>query len=73
MKDTITTPPVLLTPRQVAARLGVAVQTLAKWRCQRAVIPFKRLGSAVRYLESDVTAYINGLPARRNTSDGEAA
>ena len=62
--------PVLLTPRQVAERLGVAVQTLAKWRCLRATgIPFRRVGRSVRYLERDVSAYINALPVRRNTSD----
>lgn len=53
-------PTVLLTSREVAARLGISVGTLANWRCAgtgpRAVAG--RSTGGVRYHAADVEAWI---------------
>jgi predicted DNA-binding transcriptional regulator AlpA len=60
----------LLTPPQVSAMLGIAVQTLAKARCTRSdYLPFIKLGRSIRYREDDVLAFIEAQRVRRNTSD----
>ena len=50
----------LLTPRQVSDRLHLAVGTLANWRAAGTGPRFLRLGSAVRYRESDLETWANG-------------
>jgi len=45
--------------QQVSERLGVALQTLRNWRCQRVALPFYRIGRAVRYRVKDVEAYLD--------------
>lgn len=58
----------LLKPTQVAEILGKAVQTLAAWRCTRAFdLPYRKIGGAVRYVESDVLAFIE---KSRSGADG---
>ena len=51
-----------LTPRQVAARLNVAVGTLANWRCQGIGPRYVKLtgspNSPVRYKSAEVEAYM---------------
>jgi hypothetical protein len=49
----------LLTPGEVAAILGVRVQTLAVWRStKRYDPPYTKVGSRVRYAYEDVTNFI---------------
>lgn len=51
--------PDLLSPRDVADRLGVSEQTLANWRSvHRYDLPFIKVGGAVRYDSRDVAAFI---------------
>jgi len=59
----------LLTDRDVERVTGRARSTLQKDRVSGNGIPFIRLGRLVRYRQSDVTAYLDGLPSRRSTSD----
>jgi len=51
--------PRLLTPREVAAMLRVAVGTLAVWRStKRYPLPYLKLGHAVRYREEDIRDFM---------------
>lgn len=51
----------LLTPQQVAERLGVTVGTLAVWRCNGTTqIPYVKIGRSVRYRERDIQAFLDG-------------
>lgn len=50
----------LYTPAQVSEALGVSVKTLEKWRWERRNLPYVKLGTAVRYKESDLTAWLDG-------------
>lgn len=60
----------LLTPHQTADRLGIARQTLARWRCEGRGPRFTKLSSTrVMYDAVDVEQYIANLPRRRSTSD----
>lgn len=59
----------LFTPEQVAARCGLARSTLAKMRLRGDGPLFIKVGSAVRYREDDVQAWIAAQPRRRSTSD----
>lgn len=58
---------VLLKPEEAAA-LGLAQQTLARWRCEGAGPPFVLAGRAVRYRRADLSAWIESR-TRRSTSD----
>ena len=49
----------LLTPRDVAAILGITPQTLAVWRCEKRYhLPYVKAGRLVRYREIDVEQFI---------------
>ena len=49
----------LLTPDEVAERLGVQVKTLSVWRyTQRYDLPYVKTGRLVRYKEEDVENFI---------------
>ena len=48
----------LLTEKAVAEKLGLHVQTLRNHRFQGRGIPYVKIGSAVRYDEDDLKAYI---------------
>lgn len=51
--------PRLLTPVEVAKLLGVTVQTLAVWRCERRYdLPYVKVGSYVRYRPADIELFI---------------
>lgn len=54
-----------LTTQQAATYLGLAVSTLNKWRCHGGGPEFLKLGRSVRYLQSDLDAF---LEARRVAS-----
>lgn len=48
----------LLTPQDVANRLGISIATLATWRCtQRYALTYVKIGRLVRYRLSDVEAF----------------
>lgn len=50
--------PHLLTPQEVANRLGVSTTTLATWRCtKRYPLPYVKVGRLVRYRQADVDAF----------------
>jgi predicted site-specific integrase-resolvase len=49
----------LLTPKKAAEILGVAIGTLAVWRCTaRYPLPFVKIGRRVMYREQDVNSFI---------------
>jgi predicted DNA-binding transcriptional regulator AlpA len=48
-----------LTEGEAAMRLGLKVATLRAWRHQRRGPAFVRLGRAIRYLASDVDAFLD--------------
>jgi len=48
----------LLTPRQVAERLGVQLQTLADWRFRHRGPIFLKVGRLVRYPETQLEAWL---------------
>lgn len=48
----------LYTPAQVSEMLGMSVKTLEKWRWERRNLPYVKLGTVVRYKESDLTSWI---------------
>lgn len=48
----------LLTPQDVAERLGVSIATLATWRCtKRYPLTYVKVGRLVRYRVADVDAF----------------
>ncbi len=48
----------LLTPQDVATRIGVSITTLATWRCtKRYALTYIKIGRLVRYRLSDVEAF----------------
>jgi excisionase family DNA binding protein len=50
--------PNLLTPQEVATRLGISITTLATWRCtQRYALTYVKIGRLVRYRLADVEAF----------------
>ncbi len=52
-------PEQLLTPGDVAKILGVTLQTLAVWRCEKRYnLPYVKAGRLVRYLRSDIEEFI---------------
>ena len=49
----------LLTPKKAAEVLGVAIGTLAVWRCTaRYPLPFVKIGRRVMYREQDINDFI---------------
>jgi hypothetical protein len=67
-------PLVLLRPEEVAARLGVRIATLAKWRVQGRGPKFARLGggSAIAYREDHLLEFIEGCSGFRSTTEADA-
>lgn len=59
-----------LTPGEAAGLIGVAAQTLARWRCEGGGPGFMRAGRKIMYATDDITAWMN---SRRMTSTSEAA
>jgi predicted DNA-binding transcriptional regulator AlpA len=63
----------LLSDKDVETLTGRARSTLQKDRVTGTGIPFVRIGRLVRYRQSDVTAFLDALPRRRSTSEGDAS
>ena len=64
---------VLLTPRQVADRLGCAVSSLSKKRIYGGGAPFVRLGHSIRYPEDLLNEYIQKQPRYTSTAEATTA
>jgi excisionase family DNA binding protein len=57
--QSIVVKPKLLTTAEASEFLGVSAGTLAVWRCvARYPLPFCKIGRNVRYLESDLIAWM---------------
>ncbi len=60
----------LLTPWDVAERLGVSTATLATWRCtKRYPLTYVKVGRLVRYRAADVDAFEIGRLQESTTND----
>ena len=40
-----------------AIYLGLSPNTLARWRCEKANLPYHKIGGAIRYKRSDLDAF----------------
>jgi predicted DNA-binding transcriptional regulator AlpA len=49
----------LIDEKEAAARLGLSVRTLQKWRLLGCGPRFVKLGHAVRYAETEIDAFIH--------------
>jgi len=58
---------VVLTTREAAAFLGLAISTLNKWRCYGEGPQFIKLGRAVRYRQDALERYVE-FSTRNSTS-----
>jgi len=47
----------ILDDKAAAESLGMAVQTLRNWRCQRKGPPYIKLGRSIRYQVKDIEEY----------------
>lgn len=56
---------IVLDPIATASYLGVAKQTLARWRCEGGGPAFLKLGTRIRYERADLDRW---LDARRRSS-----
>ncbi len=59
----------LLREREVFERLNIGVSTGQQYRLKGLGPKFVKIGRSVRYRESDVQAYIDGLKAHQSTSE----
>lgn len=59
----------LLTERQVAERLALSVASLRRWRLLGRPPRWVKLGTAVRYLQEDLDAYVAALPSGGGSPD----
>jgi len=66
-------PPTLLSPSEVAQRLGLARSTLAKLRLSGGGPPYVKLGAAVRYPEDSLAQWIAAQPRRHSTAQVDAS
>lgn len=58
----------LIDEHETAARLGLSVRTLRRWRWARKGLPYVKVGAvAVRYSERDISSFIS--VGRKNHSD----
>lgn len=60
---------VLVDPETASRLLGVAPQTLARWRVEGRHLPFAKIGRAVRYRIDDIHAFV---AARMHASTASA-
>jgi predicted DNA-binding transcriptional regulator AlpA len=60
--------PILLSPDQAAAMIGVGTRTLANWRVSGRGPTFCRRGRSVRYAQADVEAWMSANFTRHISS-----
>ena len=65
-----TTPNYLINEFEAAARLGLKVATLRRWRWAGRPPPFFKIGNAVRYAVEDIDAFI--AAGRRTSTSSDA-
>ena len=65
--------PQLLTPYQVAARVGLSVSTLAKMRLKGGGPSYVKLGASVRYAEDTLASWIADQPRYTSTAASSVA
>ncbi len=63
---------IVMSVRQAALYLGLAVSTLNKWRCHGGGPVFIKMGRAVRYRQEDLEAFMLGRKATSTTFVQEA-
>ena len=61
----------LMTEKEAARITGFSHRTLQKWRCYGGGPPFRKVGRSIRYLLSELLAWIEADP-RRNTAEAGA-
>ena len=59
---------IVLDPVAAASYLGIAKQTLARWRCEGGGPAFLKLGARIRYERADLDFWLDAR-RRRSTSD----
>ncbi|MGD0624267.1 MAG: helix-turn-helix domain-containing protein [Thermodesulfobacteriota bacterium] len=64
-------PVVLLNQKQASLLLGVTTSTLESWRCKGCGPTYRKIGSLVRYLESDLITYIEGQSRHSTCESGQ--
>lgn len=62
----------LLTPAEVAALFRVDPKTVTRWANSGKLTSIRTLGGHRRYLESEVRALLDSIPAPRSGLDGQA-
>jgi hypothetical protein len=72
MTKAIPTAERLMTEREAASFLNVSPKTLQRWRWAAHPPVFHKVGAAVRYLPSDLRAFLDA-GRRTSTSDGGEA
>ncbi len=63
----------LMNEHEVAARLGLKVATLRRWRWAGRSPPYIKIGSAVRYHPPDIAAFIDAGRRASTTDRGQEA
>jgi predicted DNA-binding transcriptional regulator AlpA len=62
----------LVSEREAAARLGLSVKTLRRWRWLRQGPPWVKVGAAVRYAPGDISAFIETNRQTATAGGGKA-
>ena len=62
----------LLNERQLSRLIGVSIGTLRFWRGEGKGPRFRKVGQLVRYVPSDVNAWLNSRPAGGEATTQEA-
>ena len=65
--------PALVTERDAAERLSLAVSTLRRWRWAGRGPAYRKLGAAVRYHVDDLAAYLDASVRTSTSDDGSGA
>jgi excisionase family DNA binding protein len=70
MSANLSNPEELLTPSEVAALFRVDPKTVTRWAKAGKLSCVKTLGGHRRYLASEVTALLEGVPVQRTPQQG---
>ena len=71
-RPSLSEPVRLLNEQQVSEMLGVSVASLRRWRLLRRGPRFFKLGSAVRYSQEDINAWLRSRPTGGDAIEVEA-